>query len=92
MSMIGRPHLPPVTERAGDVVLECDVDLSPIAVSPGDTTVDELVTHHKAIVGEQDDWHGSRRAQVAFGRLGDQALASCAYDSNTLAARVGRSA
>ena len=51
------------------VVLECDVELSPIAASPDDATVDELVGHYKAIMGEHDDWHAFRRAEVAEQRV-----------------------
>jgi len=51
------------------VVLECDVELSPIAASTDDATVDELVTHYRAIVGEHEDWHTFRKAEVAERRV-----------------------
>ncbi len=50
-------------------VLEGDVDLSPIAASPDDATVDELVAHYQAVMGEHEDWHAFRRAQVADRRV-----------------------
>jgi PPOX class probable F420-dependent enzyme len=50
-------------------VLECDVELSPIAASPDDATVDGLVSHYKAIVGEHEDWHAFRKAEVAERRV-----------------------
>lgn len=47
------------------VVLEGAVDLSPIAADPGDPTVDELVAHYRAVIGEPGDWAAFRRSQVA---------------------------
>jgi PPOX class probable F420-dependent enzyme len=51
------------------VVLEGDVDLSPVAAGPDDPTVDELVAHYRAAVGEHDDWPAFRRSQVADRRV-----------------------
>ncbi|WP_459983962.1 PPOX class F420-dependent oxidoreductase [Nocardioides sp. AN3] len=51
------------------VVLECDVELSPVAEDPDDATVEELVELFRAIKGEHDDWDDYRRAMVADGRL-----------------------
>jgi PPOX class probable F420-dependent enzyme len=47
------------------VVLEGDVELSPIAARPDDATVDELVVHYRATIGEHDDWDAFRTAMVA---------------------------
>ena len=38
------------------VVLEGDVELSPVAAAADDATVDELVALYRAMVGEHDDW------------------------------------
>src|SRR5262245_25642696 len=36
------------------VVLEGPAELSPVAASPDDETVDELVAHYRAVVGEHE--------------------------------------
>jgi PPOX class probable F420-dependent enzyme len=46
------------------VVLEGEVELSPVAAQPDDPTVDELVTHYRAVVGEHEDWDAFRKAMV----------------------------
>lgn len=51
------------------VVLEGDADLSPVAASPDDETVDELVALYRSMVGEHDDWDDYRRAMVRDRRL-----------------------
>jgi PPOX class probable F420-dependent enzyme len=51
------------------VVLECDVDLSPVAADPSDDTVEELVALFRSLKGEHDDWDDYRRAMVADRRL-----------------------
>ena len=51
------------------VVLEGEADLSPVAASPGDATVDELVAYYRAVSGEHPDWDEYRRAMVADRRL-----------------------
>ena len=51
------------------VVLECDVELSPVAASPDDATVDELVAHYRAMIGERDDWPAFRRSEVEERRV-----------------------
>jgi PPOX class probable F420-dependent enzyme len=51
------------------VVLEGEVELSPVAADPDDATVDELVAHYRAMVGERDDWPAFRRAEVAERRV-----------------------
>ncbi|MDP2289823.1 MAG: PPOX class F420-dependent oxidoreductase [Actinomycetota bacterium] len=53
----------------GYVVLEGDVDLSPVAADPHDATVDELVEVYRAAVGEHPDWDEYRAAMVTDRRL-----------------------
>jgi PPOX class probable F420-dependent enzyme len=51
------------------VVLEGEADLAPVAASPDDATVDELVAYYRAVSGEHPDWDDYRRAMVADRRL-----------------------
>ena len=51
------------------VVLEGGADLSPVAASPDDDTVDELVALYRAMAGEHDDWDDYRAAMVRDRRL-----------------------
>jgi PPOX class probable F420-dependent enzyme len=51
------------------VVLEGDVELSPLAVDPGDPTVDELVEVYRALAGEHPDWDEYRRVMVSDRRV-----------------------
>jgi PPOX class probable F420-dependent enzyme len=51
------------------VVLEADVELSPVAAAPDDAAVEELVALYRSMVGEHDDWDDYRRAMVADRRL-----------------------
>jgi PPOX class probable F420-dependent enzyme len=46
------------------VVLEGDVELSPVASQPDDATVDELVEYYRAGNGEHEDWDAYRQAMV----------------------------
>lgn len=50
-------------------VLEGDAELTPVASSPDDDTVEELVDHYRVIAGEHPDWDEFRRAMVDEGRL-----------------------
>lgn len=50
-------------------VLECDVELSPVAAAPHDDTVEELVEIYRTLSGEHDDWDDYRAAMVRDGRL-----------------------
>ena len=50
-------------------VLEGEVELSPVAASPDDATVDELVAYYKVAVGEHDDWAAYRDAMVTDRRV-----------------------
>ena len=51
------------------VVIEATAELSPVAASPDDATVDALVADYRSVSGEHDDWDEYRRAMVADGRL-----------------------
>jgi PPOX class probable F420-dependent enzyme len=46
------------------VVIEGDVELSPVATRPDDATVDELVEYYRAANGEHEDWDAYRQAMV----------------------------
>jgi PPOX class probable F420-dependent enzyme len=50
-------------------VLEGDAELSPVAESPDDATVDELVDLYRSLVGEHEDWAAYRKAMVEERRL-----------------------
>jgi len=50
-------------------VLDCDVELMPVAVEPHDGTVDALVAYYRSVMGEHSDWDEYRAAMVADGRL-----------------------
>ncbi|HEX4725358.1 MAG TPA: PPOX class F420-dependent oxidoreductase [Pseudonocardiaceae bacterium] len=51
------------------LVVEGTVDLTPVAASPDDATVEELVELYREIGGEHPDWTGYRAAMVADKRL-----------------------
>lgn len=46
------------------VVIEGDVELTPVCAAPDDASADALVAHYRTIAGEHDDWDDFRRAQV----------------------------
>ncbi len=50
-------------------VIEADVELTPVAGTPDDATVDRLVDYYRAVAGEHDDWDAYRQAMVDEGRL-----------------------
>ncbi len=50
-------------------VLEGTAQLSPVATQPDDETVEELVHHYRAAVGEHEDWDAFRAAMVAERRV-----------------------
>ena len=50
-------------------VVECAVDLSPVAAAPDDGTVEELVAYYRAANGEHDDWDDYRAAMVRDRRV-----------------------
>ncbi len=51
------------------VVVEGDVELTPVAAAPDDATVEELVALYRSMQGEHPDWDEYRRAMVADERL-----------------------
>jgi PPOX class probable F420-dependent enzyme len=46
------------------VVLEGSVELAPVPSRPDDPTVEELVLHYRAVIGEHEDWDAFRKAMV----------------------------
>ena len=50
-------------------VLEGDAELTPVAASPDDATVDELVAYYRALNGEHPDWDEYRAAMINDQRL-----------------------
>lgn len=51
------------------VVLEADVTLSAVTVTPDDDAAEELVALYRSMVGEHDDWDDYRVAMVRDQRL-----------------------
>jgi PPOX class probable F420-dependent enzyme len=51
------------------VVIEADVELTPVATAPGDGTVDQLVAYYRSVAGEHDNWDEYRQAMVDDARL-----------------------
>jgi PPOX class probable F420-dependent enzyme len=60
-------------------VLEGTADLTPVAESPQDATVDELIDVYRSIAGEHPDWDEYRQAMVAERRLVARIEASHVY-------------
>lgn len=50
-------------------VVECDVELMPVAADPHDATADALVEYYRSVMGEHGDWEEYRRTMVGDGRL-----------------------
>ena len=50
-------------------VVECDVELMPVAADPDDATSDALVEYYRSVMGEHGDWDEYRRAMVDDARL-----------------------
>jgi PPOX class probable F420-dependent enzyme len=50
-------------------VLEADVELTPVAATADDGTVEELIAYYRALSGEHPDWADYRRAMVADRRV-----------------------
>jgi PPOX class probable F420-dependent enzyme len=50
-------------------VLEGDAELTPVASSPDDATVEELVAYYRGLNGEHPDWDDYRAAMVTDQRL-----------------------
>jgi PPOX class probable F420-dependent enzyme len=70
-------------------VLEGDVDLTPVAASPDDATVEELVVLYRALMGEHDDWDAYRTAMVSERRAVIRFLPNRAYGMLSLPPRSG---
>ena len=51
------------------VVIEAQAEVTPVAASPDDAVVDELVEYYRALSGEHSDWDDYRRTMVADRRL-----------------------
>ena len=50
-------------------VLECVVELTPVAKTPDDPTVDALVDYYRSAAGEHPDWNEYRQVMVTDERL-----------------------
>ena len=51
------------------VVIEADVELTTVATTPGDGTVDQLVDYYRSVAGEHSNWEEYRQAMVDDARL-----------------------
>ena len=51
------------------VVIDGSAELTPVASSPSDSTVEQLVAYYRAVVGEHKDWDDFRQAMVREQRL-----------------------
>ena len=51
------------------VVIEADVELTTVATTPSDGTVDQLVDYYRSVAGEHDNWDEYRQAMVDDARL-----------------------
>ena len=45
-------------------VIEADAEVSPVAADPDDDTVEELVEHYRAALGEHENWDDFRASMV----------------------------
>ena len=50
-------------------VVEGTATLTPVASTPDDATVDQLVAYYREVAGEHDDWDAYRQAMVDDRRL-----------------------
>ena len=71
------------------VVLEGPVELTPVAAQPGDPTVEELVAHYRALMGEHENWDAFREAMVAERRVVVRFSPTRAYGMLDLPGRSG---
>jgi len=71
------------------VVLEGPVELTPVAARPDDATVDELVLHYRALIGEHEDWDAYRKGVVAERRSIVRFAPDRAYGMLELPPRTG---
>jgi PPOX class probable F420-dependent enzyme len=60
-------------------VLEGAVELTPVALTPDDAVVDELVELYRALAGEHENWESYRQAMVAERRAVIRLIPSRAY-------------
>ena len=51
------------------VVIEAAVELTTVATTPGDGTVDQLVDYYRSVAGEHSNWEEYRQAMVDDARL-----------------------
>lgn len=51
------------------VVVEADVELTPVAASVDDDTVKQFVKYYRSVAGEHDNWDDYRQAMVDDQRL-----------------------
>jgi PPOX class probable F420-dependent enzyme len=70
-------------------VLEGDVELAPVATRPDDATVDELIEHYRALMGEHENWDAYREAMVAERRAVVRFTPNRAYGMLELPPRSG---
>ncbi len=61
------------------VVIEGTAELTPVATSPDDATVDELVALYRAVAGEHPDWNEYRASMVNDRRLVARLVPDHAY-------------
>lgn len=61
------------------VVVECDVEPTPVASDPHDDTADALVDYYRSVSGEHGDWDEYRRTMVDDRRLVLQLTPTHAY-------------
>jgi len=67
------------------VVIEGPVQLTPVAATPDDPVVEELVELYRQIVGDHDDWDAYRNAMVAERRAVVRLIPERAYGMLRLA-------
>ena len=70
-------------------VLEGDVELTPVATRPDGATVDELIEHYRALMGEHKNWDAYREAMVAERRAVVRFTPNRAYGMLELPPRSG---
>jgi PPOX class probable F420-dependent enzyme len=51
------------------VVVEANVELTPVAAAMDDNTVDQLVAYYRSVAGEHDNWDEYRQTMVDDARL-----------------------
>ena len=62
-------------------VLECDVELTPVAAAADDATVADLVDYYRRASGEHDDWDAYRAAMLSEQRVIARLRPTNAYGS-----------